>query len=1583
MDLIQKYPNITEKIERFRANGYTDEQIEQSVMDVSNSMLHDGKSIEEVRDFFGISEEQINAFRLGATSDAKAVASVLSVATGRPQEQVTSELMNNKALAQFDNFNKGKQSNLLFENASATLDFLQKLDFEVYKAVEVDKKAPASMFGVLSASDQKGYTIDDPFAAEHLFGYGAGKFAWGMGKQAWNLTALSWDVLDKVTDFIVPDGSWLDQHIKGQVSYWQNPEDNNTLARYVSAVGSARREAYYDRGFWWGITNDLSDISMDFATMMGGYRIFSGVVKGHLALETGMSMFDRKLNMLSYIKDTAKMQATHAFLTTEGSIKDRAFAALYRVAYNLTPYVANATGATGLGAVFTDTMLNTFLTSPHYYSLYKEYGLSEDFAKYALPQIVMDVGMAWNTRGEPARARAAQRENLARLKANATGLDYRTVLDDMVKQETFLEREIRAETRIQVETEERHELKDGWIPTGALVNEGHRAEFINKIFDDNDWIFVDRSQKKPWEMTKQEFSAFVKGGSDALEGLLKTKLSKGEITKEDADVVRGAIEDEIRAQAERLGLEYEQEARMQQGESASEYYAITSFLRQHGRATDTGGISYAEMVRLWGIDDAREINRHLPPGAVRSRGGSLDTVVSVLRDEGGFNIRDENHLRELLLNRPSLSRTQAEASARGELEDLALLKNTLHKAIVKGAIDRGVGVPPHILREYPDLIEGNEDLVKIPQIQQVRQNPEVIKTILDGEMSLGAFNRTKPENLGLSGKGKTRIKQIIRDMLTDMISFDSNNVQHDYRVQIQNLLDEIKIPDRSIVSGPRTRSEIAMFEDHIKAEQQKAIESAERQGEDPDTAARAVREHILNSIHPKQAELLVRELLNDKTVNELVGRYSTMKALYDEGRKEYNLWLARRAQAVVNFGDPMKAEMSDPKNHQFLKAIGSVLRRKKGTLSPDVFLVDKILEEKSPNAIAKVLQAGVAYSARPTRILTMLQGGKQEGPFTDLWKYVEDKWDAKLRMENQRKDVLGEARDKRGLTLDDINRMVPALDFQDVTGHRFRVNLSQALEIYAYSQNKYGRMALYESFGLDERYFDLLEITLKDNEKEYAWDVIREQEAHFDRAQKALVEHFNRGMTKEENYLRIFYTDRAETDNLVDDYTRNVEMEVARLYQLRDMSTRSGFRHERKGPGEGYRLALRGIEQNWQRSMTETEHFIHLAEPVRIMNALWGKGTPWGKTQINGTITKEIEANYGKNIVESLRSYSNSVADPYFYRADRALNSWIRLFRENMALAYLAYNVTTMAKQLPSMIFYGVEAGFPRLMATCLDVATNWEESRKLVEALSPQLKARGGAVESVFLEIEGRTDLSSVQKYSRGISGPGMKGIALFDKVATTIGFMAVYEKHRDMGWTEDAAARRATQITLETQPAATAKDLAMLYKQGELMRTFLMFSNQLNNIFNMATMDSYNFLARKEYTKFAANIIALALGGTMIQSIARKKLPEEVSDVAGGFTYQIANSLPLIGKAVGGAFEGYRANMDPFSMIGYWVGKMGKDAQEGKSFSADMALNFLSVMTGLPYSGSKRAYYALKEGDLSYLLGGKPSKKKKSLLF
>jgi hypothetical protein len=788
------------------------------------------------------------------------------------------------------------------------------------------------------------------------------------------------------------------------------------------------------------------------------------------------------------------------------------------------------------------------------------------------------------------------------------------------------------------------------------------------------------------------------------------------------------------------------------------------------------------------------------------------------------------------------------------------------------------------------------------------------------------------------------------------------------------MLAKMQISKNALTTGKKNIETKADFLEELASVEAKAFFDAKQAGRDADTEALNARAEFLNSIHPDDADRLMREDLNSMTIKDFVERATVIKDLYYEGRKQKELARAAEVEMIQTWSIDLDKELRDPKNHKFLGDIANALRFKKGTLDPDVHQIDQFIKDRHPGMIKSGVMGTVAHTMRPFRIMQMLQGGQEKGPWTDLGWMVEKATDAKLRMEAERREFILQEMDKHNITQKDLLKPMPkSLSLQDPDGNRFDPTLGSAMLIYAYSRNEGGRERLNVGNGINDAYIAKIEAVLTPEQKNMATVYMQEQEFHFDRINEAVIKRFDVGMRREMDYMHFYYENRIEAQDLMEAFEGNVRMDISidEASRSRKAQAQSGFRHSRIESAPQYRLALQqGIHSVWERSVSEAEHFAHLSEPVKVLQSLFGKGaTPSDR----GVLAKSVGETYGNTILESMRSYANSVANPSFYKSHKAIDKAIRIFRGNLVLSALAYNLTTMSKQLPSLLHYATEAGLGNLLSTCADVADDWTGARAFAEKMAPQLLERNRAIELSLEELKVEREGGVVGRI-RQMAKPGMVGIAFFDRVAVTIGWTAVYNRYRDMGWTESEASLKATRVTMDTQPAASSKELPMLYKEGgEMMKTALVFTNQLNNILNMATMDTYNYMAQGKVGKAAGNILALAFSGMLIHSLARKKIPESIEDLGAGFAYQMTNAIPLIGKGLTGVWGGYRGNSDPFSQIGVLIGKgvLGKEDAEQAMFQ------LASILLGFPYSGSKRILNALLEEDPSLLLGGDRPKK------
>lgn len=210
-----------------------------------------------------------------------------------------------------------------------------------------------------------------------------------------------------------------------------DPEKSGLITPHVSKARAVRREAAYKQSLGKGIFRDVGESVFDFTAFMASVwatkklpavRKFMGAGKGtkQIGLAKAIEKAGGKVpqQLLNSIRlrmagRHAAVLGTHGFLTTPGTLEERRKSALYRIAYNITPVVTGymkVAQLPGLAGVITprvvDTMLNTFITMPTYKKAYDMAGgFNAEFASAAIPQFVMDVGMALTTAGFPEQAR--------------------------------------------------------------------------------------------------------------------------------------------------------------------------------------------------------------------------------------------------------------------------------------------------------------------------------------------------------------------------------------------------------------------------------------------------------------------------------------------------------------------------------------------------------------------------------------------------------------------------------------------------------------------------------------------------------------------------------------------------------------------------------------------------------------------------------------------------------------------------------------------------------------------------------------------------------------------------------------------------------------------------------------------------------------------------------------------------------------------------------------------------------------------------------------------------------------------------
>jgi len=636
-------------------------------------------------------------------------------------------------------------------------------------------------------------------------------------------------------------------------------------------------------------------------------------------------------------------------------------------------------------------------------------------------------------------------------------------------------------------------------------------------------------------------------------------------------------------------------------------------------------------------------------------------------------------------------------------------------------------------------------------------------------------------------------------------------------------------------------------------------------------------------------------------------------------------------------------------------------------------------DKAKSDKIGKLVRGAIAATLRPMRIFDLLDGGKAKfdglahGTFYDAANAATD---AKLRMVDARIESGDAKLAQLGL---DIKTLA---DSRVINGTKY--SLQEIMGIYGYSLNLKSRLAL--NFGNKISNRTIIDATwVCEQETPALGDLVRwiiqEFDMHFDRLDEAYIEYQEK-MTLDDGEYGQLREQRAQTDENIQlaglgkednylpmrrqelDYTpdaRQMLNEILERNEFKRAYAEKGFTISRQDiPAEFQKPIRLDLWSMWNEQVETQEHFIHLGRLTADMHRI----------ERNSAFKNAVDDTIGGEFSKAITDYVSRVANPHIYKSYGYWANQSRRLRGHAAIAYLAFNVVTMLKQLPSVLYYLQDAD-KYLFSSFAEFTKNPAELIAKVRALDPQVKHV--AMERTLEELK-TSERDKIDGLVSKIGKAGMKGIMQMDAVARTIGWNGVYQKALAEGKSEAEAIRLAQNATLRTQPAASAKDIAAIYTNSETLNWLLMFSNQLSNMYNMAAYDLPRNFANKQFMKASLGVTSLALSALVMWAIAHRRLPEEPEDFANALGDQFINMIPLLGSSIQAARSGFGGGgigvventADAFVAI--------ENIVTGDGDGRDIAkiLEMAAVTYGIPTVQPKRVIKAVTEGDVMELVGG-----------
>ncbi len=605
--------------------------------------------------------------------------------------------------------------------------------------------------------------------------------------------------------------------------------------------------------------------------------------------------------------------------------------------------------------------------------------------------------------------------------------------------------------------------------------------------------------------------------------------------------------------------------------------------------------------------------------------------------------------------------------------------------------------------------------------------------------------------------------------------------------------------------------------------------------------------------------------------------------------------------------------------------------------------------KRNKEGLIKTLNSNFLQTLRIPRVLDWIDGAKGtfKGKMHNLfYNRVNEQTNLELIETDRRGKSMRENMDKLGITDNDLIQEIPV-------GGGVNMFIEEVMGVYAALKNPKAKEAMLAQLRISEK--TALGIVTNLNPKfiELADAVIADYSDSYSRLRAAHIEFTNEDLGSE-----LFYTPivRLEKDGQLQN-TDIVDQLLARQ-GLRRPQPGKGFTIERESiaPENQKPMNLR-LMSVWRSQSAKQEHYTHFASLIKDLNGYLA----------DSSFKKAINAKLGKSAHGILNDYVKRVASPDSYKGHKSWEHISRKLRGNIAMAYLSYNLLTVLKQAPSITLYLKDAGAANIMSSLGEFISDPKALIEKVKSKDPQVQHNLIARE--FEQLRNAND-PAYNKLIKKVGQAGLEGIKFIDLVTRSIGWNAVYTKELQLTGSEIEARREAQNSTLRTQPTASAKDIASLYTQNEVFNWFLMFTQQLNQIWNITTYDTFANWNNKNYQAAATDMLAVSLNAMFIWLISNKRLPEDEEDMLEMASDQFINMIPLIGKDIMGGKKGWGgAEVAPL--------KAAKEISKAV-FSGDMEEAAMEVIKqsaaakGVPVVAIKRAKEFLETGEPVELIGG-----------
>lgn len=675
------------------------------------------------------------------------------------------------------------------------------------------------------------------------------------------------------------------------------------------------------------------------------------------------------------------------------------------------------------------------------------------------------------------------------------------------------------------------------------------------------------------------------------------------------------------------------------------------------------------------------------------------------------------------------------------------------------------------------------------------------------------------------------------------------------KARIDYLIRKImRRPSRSVAVGEANRIlEIQSRYNPKITQKMKELIDASRRAQMVET--NATIKSILN-------EKLSRVDMQDLKLSALEELSGTIDAITQEGREKYK----SAAKAESDLIHSVRAEMiriNGGENFSGVTGKGSV-------------------EAKRATRTGALKGVQLA-SLRPERIAQLL-GGDQKTVFYEwFWENINKAINERLENVDRRTEA-GYAEMKRlGIRARDLGKTIT------IDGLTFTYD--DVISLYVGIQDEYSYDALIHGNRISPETISRFVSSLPENMKKWGdWMIDSFSGGEFQRLQEVFVKDTNTTATKVERYFPML-----RRDVLYSDAINQVADDLLSRHGRAPTNIQKGFMVSRVNISPEHQTPLRlGATQIWGEQIDKQEHYISHGILIKRLN----------RVMRNGALREAIAENHGSGAIKWIETYIQDVSHPDLYDVHDNLRSVSKWLRNNVQIAALTFNALTAFRQLPSVALYLPYSGPGYLLASAAKFAARPGYYMSMVSSLDPQVKHRTINREDAEMRSISK---NPVMRARDKVANFGMAPVRFMDRVAVTIGWNAVYEKAKAMGASEQEAIWAAQNATLKTQPAGRAKDLAQIYRGPEAYNWFLMFTNQLNQNWNMMTYDMWHGEPGHRIANALAVAVSLGISAAVISAVNNVGRDDEDKEYARDLLSSLMSSVPFLGSGIKSGMEGW----------------------------------------------------------------------------